>query len=500
MKYIGLIIGLEENRAVVLTAESKVMGIKKSEGMFLGQKVFFSHNDILTVKRRRINFYMPAIAGVAALLMFVFGYFKFFYGSETLVFIDVDINPSIEFAVDGKSVVKDVHPINKEANALTQNLDLENIPFSEALKKYIDKAIKEGYLNEKKENSNYILVSAALNPKSSEYKKSRVNTEKKLDSELENLKDDLHKVYSRRFNFEIVKVPEYYKEKSMEKNISLGKYMVYEKIREKGTSITIEEIQSGNLYDLLHKNGLYPLNEKSIDILPEATPVKVGDTITYHSPVIPTPSVATNTQVIMSTHAVSNTPQSKFTPEATGKVKVTPDIYKTPEYYATPTFTLKPTHKIIPTDIPKAADIAQYNFENGLQGFKTTNAIEFYNSSDNAFAGNKSLKIRMRSGEDEYIDTSNVDPSIKHGTTITFHVWIPETTEITAVEAFYQDSHWEWTGNWNFYTQLTPNSWNTIKLKVQDNEPLPIRRIGVKIAAQNKKFSGYVYIDSISWD
>jgi hypothetical protein len=122
--------------------------------MFLGQKVFFSHNDILTVKRRRINFYMPAIAGVAALLMFVFGYFKFFYGSETLVFIDVDINPSIEFAVDGKSVVKDVHPINKEANALTQNLDLENIPFSEALKKYIDKAIKEGYLNEKKENSN----------------------------------------------------------------------------------------------------------------------------------------------------------------------------------------------------------------------------------------------------------------------------------------------------------------------------------------------------------
>ncbi len=500
MKYIGLIIGLEENRAVVLTAESKVMGIKKSEGMFLGQKVFFSHNDILTVKRRRINFYMPAIAGVAALLMLVFGYFKFFYSSETLVFIDVDINPSIEFAVDGKSVVNDVHPINKEADTLTQNLDLENIPLADALKKYIDKAIEEGYLNEKKENSNYVLVSAALNPKSSEFKKSRGNTEKKLDSELENLKDDLHKVYSRKFNFEIIKVPEYYKEKSMEKSISLGKYMVYEKIREKGTSITIEEIQSGNLYNLLHKNGLYPLNEKSIDISPETTPVKVGETITDYNPVTPTPSVATNTQVIMSTHAVSNTPQSKPTPEATGKVKVTPGIYKTPAHYTTPTFTLKPTHKIIPTDIPKEADIAQYNFENGLQGFKITNAIEFYNSSDNAFAGTKSLKIRMKSGEDEYIDTSNVDPSIKHGTTITFHVWIPDTTEITAVEAFYQDSNWEWTGNWNFYSQLTPNKWNTIKLKVLDDEILPIRRIGVKIAAKDKKFSGDVYIDSISWD
>ncbi|GAE90075.1 anti-sigma-I factor RsgI family protein [Acetivibrio straminisolvens] len=448
------------------------MGLKKSEGMFLGQKVFFSHNDILTVKRRKINFYKPAIAGVAALLMLIFSYFKFFNSSETLLFIDVDINPSIEFAVDGKSVVKDVHPINKEADALTQNLDLENIPLTEALIKYIDKAIEDGYLNDRKENSNYLLVSAALNSKSSEFKKNRLNTEKKLDSELENLKDDLLNIYSRKFNFEILKVPEYYKQKSMEKNISMGKYMVYEKIREKGTSITIEEIQSGNLYNLLHQNGLYPLSEKSTNISPETTPVS------------------------MSTYAVSQTPQSIFTPEATGKAEVTP----TPTYYKTPSITSEPTHKIKPSDIPKVTDLAQYNFENGFQGFKVSNAIEFYNSSDNAFAGTKSLKIRMRSGEDEYIDTSNVDPSITHGTTITFHVWIPETTEITAVEPFYQDADWEWTGNWNFYSQLTPNSWNTIKLKVLEDEPLPIRRIGVKIAAQGKNFSGYVYIDSISWE
>ncbi|KNY29857.1 anti-sigma factor domain-containing protein [Pseudobacteroides cellulosolvens] len=500
MKYIGLIIGLEENRAVVLTAESKVMGIKKSEGMFLGQKVFFSHNDILTVKRRRINFYMPAIAGVAALLMLVFGYFKFFYSSETLVFIDVDINPSIEFAVDGKSVVKDVRPINKDADALTQNLDLENIPFAEALKKYIDNAIEEGYLNENKENSNYLLVSAALNPKSSEFKKSRVNTEKRLDFELENLKDDLHKVYSRNFKFEIVKVPEYYKEKSMENNISLGKYMVYERIRKKGNSITIDEIKSDNLYNLLKKNGLLPLYEKNTNILPKTTPVKFRETITDHSPIVPTPTVATNTKAIISTHAVSNTLQPKFTPEVTGRVKVTPSTYKTPVYYITPTFTLKPTQIIIPSDMPKETDTAQYNFENGIQDFKITNAIEFYSSSDNAYAGTKSLKIRMRPGEDEYIDTSKVDPSIKYGTTITFHVWIPDTTEITAVEAFYQDANWEWTGNWNFYSQLTPNKWNTIKLKVLDDEILPIRRIGVKIAAKDKNFSGDVYIDSISWN
>ena len=339
-------------------------------------------------------------------------------------------------------------------------------------------------------------MSAALNSKSSEIKKDRVNTEKKLDSELENLNDYLHKVYSWKFNFEIVKVPEYYKEKSVEENISMGKYMVYEKIREKGTSITIEEIQSGNLYNLLNQNGLYPLNEKSTNISPEPTPVKVSDTNTDYTPVAPTPSVATITPVGMSTHTVSQTPQSIFTPEATGKAEVTP----TPTFSITPSITLEPTHQIKPSDIQKVADLAQYNFENGFQDFKVTNATEFYNSSDNAFAGTKSLKIRMIPGEDEYIDTSNVDPSITHGTTITFHVWIPETSEITAVEPFYQDANWEWTGNWNFYSQLTPNSWNTIKLKVLEDEPLPIRRIGVKIAAQGKNFSGYVYIDSISWD
>lgn len=497
MKYIGLIIGLEEDRAVVLTAESKIVGIKKSEEMFLGQKVFFSRNDILAVKRRRINFYKSAIAGVAAVLMLVFGYFKFFINSnEALLFIDVDINPSIEFAVDGKSIVKDVHPINKEADELAQNLYLENLPLSEALIKFIDKAIEEGYLNKRKDNSNYLLVSAALNPKSSKFKKDRENVEKKLDSELEDLKDDLLNVYRRKFNFEIVKVPEYYKEKSMKKNISLGKYMVYEKIREKGTSITIEDLQSGNLYNLLQQNGLYPLSEKSTNISSEPTPVKVSDTITDNTPVIPTPSVAANTPVSMSTPVVSKTPQSIFTPDASGKAEVTP----APTYYTTPSITLEPTHETKPSDTPKVTALAFYDFENGFQDFKVTNTTEFYISSDNAFSGTKSLKIRMIPGEDEYIDTSNVDPSITQGTTITFHVWIPDTTEITAVEPFYQDANWEWTGNWNLYSQLTPNSWNTIKLKVLEDEPLPIRRIGVKVAAQGKNFSGDVYLDSISWD
>ncbi|MDP4115815.1 MAG: anti-sigma factor domain-containing protein, partial [Bacteroidota bacterium] len=170
MKYLGLIIGLEENRAVVLTADSKVLGIKKSDSMFLGQKVFFSYNDILNIKRRRINNFVPTMAGIAALLMLVFGCLKFFYSSKTIIFIDVDINPSIEFAVDSESLVKDIHPINEDADVLTRNITLKNIPFTEALKKYIDKAIEKGYLNANNENSNYMLVSAALNTKSSEYK------------------------------------------------------------------------------------------------------------------------------------------------------------------------------------------------------------------------------------------------------------------------------------------------------------------------------------------
>ncbi len=494
MKYLGLIIGLEENRAVVLTAESKVLAIKKSENMFLGQKVFFSHNDILNIKRRRINSYIPAMAGIAALLMLVFGYLKFFYSSETMVFIDVDINPSIEFAVDSKSIVKDIRPLNEDADLLIRNIELENIPLIEALEKYIDNAIEKGYLNANKENSKYLLVSAALNNKSSEFKKNRINTEKTLESELERLKVELHEAYGRKFNFQIIKVPESYKEKSMENNISMGKYMVYEKIKEKRASITIEEIKSGNLYSILKSNGLYPLDVKNIKKLTGPTPVKVQEVGTPHYTVAPNASVSAHTQI------VSNTPKPKFTPEFTKKVQVTPAAFRTPESYATATIALKPTQIIIHSDMAKETDTAQYNFENGFQDFKTTNAVEFFNNSDNAYAGSNSLKIRMRPGCDEYVDTSNVDPGIKQGTTIVFHVWIPDTAEITAVEPFYQNSKWEWKGNWTLYSDLTPNKWNTIKLKVLDDEILPVRRIGVKIAAMEKRFDGYIYVDSISWN
>lgn len=150
-----------------------------------------------------------------------------------------------------------------------------------------------------------------------------------------------------------------------------------------------------------------------------------------------------------------------------------------------------------------SSDSANYNFESGTQGFHEANSnsgIAINTSTDQAYAGSRSLKLTVSSssGTDYYVQTDN--PSgLNGGATITFHVWVPAgESNLTAIQPYIEDNNWTWTGNYQSYSSLTKGAWNTLTVQVPSGAATPIREVGVQVSTTGS-LNNSLYVDSISW-
>jgi len=150
-----------------------------------------------------------------------------------------------------------------------------------------------------------------------------------------------------------------------------------------------------------------------------------------------------------------------------------------------------------------SADPAQYNFEAGTQGWASSGGMiaGVSSSTAQAFAGTHSLAVQFAgSGADTQIVFVSAPPT-PAGKTVTFHVWIPPGSAVTAVQPYVQQGAaggWLWTGDWQPASSLTPGAWNTLTVTVPANAATPLYQLGVQFFT-NAPWSGTCYVDSVGW-
>src|SRR5690606_37155955 len=106
MTNFGIIVKIQGKNVIVVSEAGLFEMIKYREGMFVGQKIFYSGKDIIS-KKQKYKYFIPAIASIAAIFILLMSYFKFFYTDKIYAYIAVDINPSIELMVNEDSIVID---------------------------------------------------------------------------------------------------------------------------------------------------------------------------------------------------------------------------------------------------------------------------------------------------------------------------------------------------------------------------------------------------------
>lgn len=386
---LGVVIKIKEKKTIIVTETGEFKAVKTRDGMFLGQKILFGQQDVIENSKKGIGFmYSAVIAGIAAVFVFMFTYFSMFNFGDAFAYIDVDVNPSVEFAVNRDGIVLSAEPLNEDAKKILEELTYKDELLEDVILDLIDKSRKYGFIA-KDDKKNIVLISAALN---SEGAKEGNNFEYKL---IHNLVSDF-KSLDMDIDMRFVVASKEQRRKAQENKVSMGKYMIYEMARQDGEEVTIEsivsepleELLSGQNFGMIEAEKVIPTETATASIESVGTP-KLPTMTPTNTPVTTT-ATPTNTP-IAPTVTPTNTPiaatatSTKIPVEATAiptKVPVAPT--------ATPTkIPVAPT--ATPTKVPVVPTVTPTKAPSGEQSVK----VRFYNNNTLSESGVIYVRINV---------------------------------------------------------------------------------------------------------
>ncbi len=136
-----------------------------------------------------------------------------------------------------------------------------------------------------------------------------------------------------------------------------------------------------------------------------------------------------------------------------------------------------------------------FHFESGVQGWVGGGGIVsgVETSTNQSYSGNQSLAVNFNGTVGGTASPNVGNVTVVPGSTITFHIWIPTGSQITALQPFIQDQNYGWTARW--YGSFTANAWNTLTVTVPTNAVMPSKALGVQIFT-DAAWTGTCYIDS----
>ena len=264
---IGTIMELKNNFAVVLTDDCDFVKIQRNESMELGQRVEAYQN----IDKRHWHIFNSKVIGalIAACLIFgITGAYVMNVSSneEPYAYVTLDINPSIELAINKEYKVISVNYFNTGGEKVLGTLTLKGETLDLALKSIIDEASAMGYFKNKTEGE--VFITAVPNFKHNDYKRSKDKVTKDLsdlvvkeEAFLE--KSEKNKVTKIHVIAETIEPS--VREAAKKKNISAGRQYLINNAKKSGaTDVTADQIKSANITDLLKTHGDKLLGEKAL--------------------------------------------------------------------------------------------------------------------------------------------------------------------------------------------------------------------------------------------
>ena len=267
---IGTIMELEDNFAVVLTDDCNFVKIQKNENMELGQRVEVYQN----IDKRYWHIFNSKVIGalIAACLIFgITGAYVINVSSneEPYAYVTLDINPSIELAINTEYKVISVHNFNTDGEKVLGPLSLEGETLDIALKSIIDEAGVLGYFKNNADGE--VFITAVPNLKHKDFKRYKDKVAKDLSDLVVKEEAFLEKSVNIGVNkpnkiyVTVETVETEVREAAKKKNISTGRQYLINNAKKSGAKdITADQIKSENITELLKNHGDKLLGEKAL--------------------------------------------------------------------------------------------------------------------------------------------------------------------------------------------------------------------------------------------
>jgi hypothetical protein len=264
MVYKGQVIDIDANYAIVLTEEMEYKRVVKKQNMCIGMPIIFLKEDIYI--NHKVN--LKALYGIAAVFIFILvsvGVFSKFNYIEnvTASIVSIDINPSIELSVNQKGLVTDTKSLNEEGSSILREIPM-GLELSETVICILNNAYAAHYLDQ--EDSTILIAFVALNKNGA---MEQVHQQEKIKSTI-----DSHAQF-KSTTIEYIFTHKDSIETAHENDLSIGRYGLYENLKDENQSITVTSIKEMHIGELLRRRNR--INQDAIetkDEIEEDWPIK----------------------------------------------------------------------------------------------------------------------------------------------------------------------------------------------------------------------------------
>ncbi|HHX17424.1 MAG TPA: anti-sigma factor domain-containing protein [Clostridium sp.] len=350
MRLKGLIMDVGQHTVTVLTKDNEFYTLKRKPTMFKTQEIEFKSSDIIN-----LAYYMKRLSVAVACFVLILTGMVFsdiipvwnVNNTDVFGFVSLDVNPSIEFEIDGKQKILGISYLEGLTDTIEEDLNLKGMEISEGLLEVIRYYNQINILSDNEEN--YVLLAGTINDKNKIVRKNIAEAEKKIMDSLKSYKNRVDQEF-QRINMIVIESNNEYMELSKTNHISMGKYTIFAEINQVKDDISIEEFKELSLKDIIEEYMKLPKNHLDSEEKVESTP-DVGntpkDTPTPNSTIEPTEEVTSTPVETPTTTPVETLAETPAVMPAETSTIATPAIIVTPtttprtieEPQSTPTMT-----------------------------------------------------------------------------------------------------------------------------------------------------------------
>jgi hypothetical protein len=238
----GIVVKVTESTIVIMCHDGTFKNIPRSPEQIPRMGEPFSY--IEREKRSRPS-WSSYISVAAVFLMGILLYTLFLQaGPQASYVVAMDINPSMEVYVDQNDTVVKVVALNQDAEKVIKNIQLQHVALSQFLDDILSRSVEEGYLN-KHTNG---MVTTSIVPL--DQNGQNINVDRISENIQDHMKQSLEKagVYAQ---FTVTSDQQEILEEAHQMELSINKYKLYQRFAEKELDITLEEVRTESVSQLL---------------------------------------------------------------------------------------------------------------------------------------------------------------------------------------------------------------------------------------------------------
>jgi len=232
----GMNVEISGTKMIIVDRKGNFKKVKYIEGCRIGEEI-----DISVIPSIGYTLLAQRFAAIAAVFMIMFGIGLYSYYSP-YSYVAVDINPSVEIVLNRFERVLDVKALNEDAHIIVNDSGkyMHN-RLDKVIKQIIDNAYEKNYIKADTENEILITVSAP-NPSVAE----QIGESAKKQAE-EEIKQD---TISANIIVEGADIKKY--KQAQKENISVGKLILFEKLKEVLPEATVETVKNKSVKEILN--------------------------------------------------------------------------------------------------------------------------------------------------------------------------------------------------------------------------------------------------------